>query len=79
MFKKLMHQKLIWLDGAYTIMLRAAMNRSWRDHPTNKELYGNKSPAIQQQRLRFHNPRHVIISGGELKMSPTWSWNADKT
>ena len=37
-------------------MLRAALNRSWKDHLTNKELYGNIpliSKAIQQQRLRF--------------------------
>ena len=44
------------LNGAYTKMLRAALNRSWKDHLTNKELYGNIpliSKAIQQQRLRF--------------------------
>ena len=39
------------LNGAYTRMLRAALNRSWKDHLTNKELYGNIpliSKAIQQ-------------------------------
>ena len=37
-------------------MLRAALNRSWRDHPTNKELYGNTPPlsqSIRRHRLRF--------------------------
>ena len=29
------------IDGAYTRMLRAALNKSWIEHLTNKELYGN--------------------------------------
>ena len=44
------------IDGAYTRMLRAALNVSWKDHLTNKELYG-KTPkvtsSIREQRLRF--------------------------
>ena len=43
-------------DGAYTRMLRAALNVSWKEHLTNKELYG-KTPkvtsSIREQRLRF--------------------------
>ena len=27
------------IDGAYTRMLRAALNKSWREHLKNKELY----------------------------------------
>ena len=37
-------------------MLRAALNKSWRDHLTNKELYANIpriSSTLKQQRLRF--------------------------
>ncbi|CAM1311015.1 Uncharacterised protein r2_g2141 [Pycnogonum litorale] len=44
------------INGAYTRMLRSALNRSWKDHPTNKELYSNIPPiskSIQQQRMRF--------------------------
>ena len=44
------------LDGSYTRMLRAFLNRSWREHPINKELYGNiprLSSTIRQQWLRF--------------------------
>ena len=29
------------LNGNYTRMLRAILNRSWKDHPNNKEIYGN--------------------------------------
>ena len=44
------------LDGAYTRMLRAALNISWEEHKTNKELYGNIPPisqTIKIQRMRF--------------------------
>ena len=44
------------LDGAYTRMLRAALNISWKEHPTNKELYSKIPPittTIRKQRLRF--------------------------
>ena len=29
------------LSGNYTRMLRAILNRSWKDHPTDKEIYAN--------------------------------------
>ena len=44
------------IDGAYTRMLRAALNKSWREYLTNKELYRNIpkiSVAISEKRLRF--------------------------
>ena len=44
------------IDGAYTRMLRVAINKSWRENLTNKELYGNIPKilvAIREQRLRF--------------------------
>ena len=55
------------IDGAYTRMLRAALNKSWREHLKNKELYGNIpkiSIAIREQRLRFAG--HCWRSEGEL-------------
>ena len=53
------------IDGAYTRMLRAALNKSWREHLTNKELYRNIpkiSVAIREQRFAGHCWR----SEGEL-------------
>ena len=44
------------IDGAYARMLRTALNRSWKDHTTNVELYGHIQPiskSLQQQRMRF--------------------------
>ncbi len=43
------------LDGNYTRMLRATLNRSWRQHPTRHQLYGHLPPitkTIQVRRTR---------------------------
>ena len=43
------------LDGNYTRMLRAILNKSWRQHPTRHQLYGHLSPitkTIQVRRTR---------------------------
>ena len=55
------------LDGTYTRMLRAVLNKSWREHPTKEELYG-KIPAItsliKERRTRFAG--HCYRSKEEL-------------
>ena len=33
------------LDGNYTRMLRAILNKSWRQHPTRHQLYGHLPPV----------------------------------
>ena len=43
------------LDGNYTIMLRAILNKSWRQHPTRHQLYCQLPPitkTIQVRRTR---------------------------
>ena len=43
------------LDGNYTGMLRAILNKSWRQHPTKQQLYGHLQPitkTIQVRRTR---------------------------
>ena len=43
------------LDGNYTRMLRAVLNKSWRQHPTRYQLYGHLPPitkTIQVRRTR---------------------------
>ena len=43
------------LDGNYTRMLRAILNKSWRQHPTKRQLYGHLPPitkTIQVRRAR---------------------------
>ena len=43
------------LDGNYTRMLRAILNKSWQQHPTNHQLYSHLPPitkTIQVRRTR---------------------------
>ena len=43
------------LDGNYTRMLRAILNKSWQQHPTRHQLYGHLHPitkTIQVRRTR---------------------------
>ena len=43
------------LDGNYTRMLRAILNKSWRQHPTRHQLFGHLPPitkTIQVRRTR---------------------------
>ena len=43
------------LDGNYIRMLRAILNKSWRQHPTRHQLYGHLPPitkTIQVRRAR---------------------------
>ena len=44
------------LDGAYTRMLRSALNISWKQHLTKKQLYANIPPItviIRERRLNL--------------------------
>ena len=55
------------IDGAYTRMLRAALNVSYREHLTNRELYNNIpriTSSIREQRMRFAG--HCWRSNNEL-------------
>ena len=48
-------KRLKKLDGNYTRMLRAILNKSWRQHPTRHQLYGHLPPitkTIQVRRTR---------------------------
>ena len=41
------------LDGNYTRMLRAILNKSWRQHPTRHQLYGNLPPITKTIQVRW--------------------------
>ena len=45
------------LDGNYTIMLRAILNKSWRQHPTRHQLYGHLLPITKT--LQVRRTRHA--------------------
>ena len=46
---KLMEKKL---DGNYTRMLRAILNKSWRQHPTKHQMYGHQPPITKTINVR---------------------------
>ena len=66
------------LDGNYRRMLRAILNKSWRQHPTRHQLYGHLPPitkTIQVRRTRHAG--HWWRSGDEpvsdvLLWTPTY-------
>ena len=66
------------LDGNYTRMLRAILNKSWRQHPTRHQLYGHLPPitkTIQVRRTRHAGhcwrSKEKLISD-VLRWTPTY-------
>ena len=61
------------LDGNYTRMLRALLNKSWRLHPTKQQLYGHLPPIMKTiQVRRIRNARPYWKSRDEL-ISDVWT------
>ena len=46
------------LDGNYTRMLRAILNKSWRQHPTRHQLYGHLPPITKT--IQARRTRHAV-------------------
>ena len=63
------------LDGNYTRILRAILNKSWRQHPTRYQLYGHLPPITKTRRIRHAGhcwrSRNELISG-VLLWTPTY-------
>ena len=41
------------LDGNYTRILRAILNKSWRQHPTRHQLYGHLPPIMKTIQVKW--------------------------
>ena len=55
------------LDGNYTRMLRAILNKSWRQHPTKHHLYGHLPPITKSIKIeRIRHAGHCWRSWNEL-------------
>ena len=55
------------LDGNYTRMLRAILNKSWRQHPTRHQLYGHLPPITKTIQVRqTRHAEHCWRSKDEL-------------
>ena len=69
------------LNGNYTRMLRAILNKSWRQHPTRHQLYDHLPPMTKtiqarqtiQARTNFWRSRAELISD-VLLWTPTYGW-----
>ena len=46
------------LDGNYRIMLRAILNKSWRQHHTKQQLYGHQPPITKTFKVKWI--RHAV-------------------
>ena len=58
----------IKLDGNYTRMLRAILNKSWRQHSRRHQLYGHLPPITKTIQVRRTKPAgHCWRSKDELK------------
>ena len=55
------------LDGNYTRMMRAILNKSWRQHPTRHQLYGHLPPITKTIQVRWtRHAGHCWRSRDEL-------------
>ena len=62
------------LDGNYTRMLRAILNKFWRQHPTRHQLYGHLPPTTKTiQARRTRHAGHCWRSKNEL-ISDVLQW-----
>ena len=65
------------LDGNSTRMLRAILNKSWKQHPTRHWLYGHLSPITKTiQARRTRHAGHYWRSKDEL-ISDVLLWRSD--
>ena len=63
------------LDGNYTRMLRAILNKSWRQHPTRHQLYDHLPPITKTIQVRWaRHAGHCGRSRDEL-ISDVLLWN----
>ena len=63
------------LDGNYTRMLRAILNKSWRQHPTRHQLYGHLPPitkTIQVRQTRHAGHCWELLISDVLLWTPTY-------
>ena len=63
------------LDGNYTRMLRAILNKSWKQHPTKQQLYRHQPPITKTIKIRrTRHAEHCWRSKDEL-ISDILLWN----
>ena len=68
-------------DGNCTRMLRAILNKSWKQHPTKQQLYGHQLPISKNVQIRrtglvghWWRSKDELISDIFLMDPFTWMW-----
>ena len=68
------------LDDKYTRMLRAILNKSWRQHPTKQQLYSHLAPITKTIQVKWiRHAEHIWRSRDELRSdvllrTPSHEW-----
>ena len=62
------------LDGNYTRMLRAILNKSWRRHPTKQQLYGHVPPITKTIKVRRPRPAGYCWRSRDKLISDVLQW-----
>ena len=69
MLTKPMEKKL---DGNYTRMLRAILNKSWKQNPTKQQLYGHLHPSRKLSKLDEPDTWYTVHKWCNLVDPFTW-------
>ena len=62
------------LDSNYTRMLRAILNKSWRQHPTKHQLYGHLPPITKTIQVRRTRPAGHCWRSRDEPISDVLQW-----
>ena len=62
------------LDGNYTRMLRAILNKPWRQHPTKQQLYGHLPPISKTIQVRRTRHSGHCWRSGDVLISDVLLW-----
>ena len=65
------------LDGNYTRMLRAILNKSWRQHPTRHQLYGHLPPITKTTQVRRSRHAEQCWRSKDELISDVLLWTPD--
>ena len=66
------------LDGNYTRILQAILNKSWRPHPTKQQLYGHLSPITKNIEVRRTRHEGRCRRGKDKPISDILQWTSSQ-
>ena len=64
------------LDGNYTRMMRAILNKSWREYPSKQQLYGYLSPITKTIKVRLTRHAGLCWRSKDKLLSDILLWTS---